>query len=190
MAQSAFERAKEKAARRAVVAAEREAARLEAEGKKRDEANTARRKREAEKRALTEIIGENEPEPVKPTALGVRPQAIPGSALPKRMKDARQNLTEAFDLMGGVPALVRWGRKQPTEFYRIWARLIPKDVADATGALPLEDLLSKLAARSEQSVLEAAAEIGEEVLATAREKVNMEDAASAFAQTEGKRTLQ
>ena len=36
-------------------------------------------------------------------------------------------LTEAFDGLGGVPALVRWGKANPTPFYQCWSRLAPKD---------------------------------------------------------------
>lgn len=95
---------------------------------------------------------------------------------PKVMTAARDNLARAFDLMGGVPALVVWGRSNPTEFYRIWARLIPKESAESTQALPLETLLSKLASREEQSVGQAAWEIGMETLEAAREQVMVEDA--------------
>src|SRR5690606_5545460 len=65
---------------------------------------------------------------------GKRPTAI----------TARENLALAFDLMGGVPALVVWGRRNPTEFYRIWAKLVPTPKDDGAGeALPLETLLQK-----------------------------------------------
>lgn len=127
---------------------------------------------------------------VDPKALGVKQQTIAASKTPKKMADARQSLADAFELMGGVPGLVRWGKRNPTEFYRIWARLIPKEAADATGALPLESLLDKLAARSEQSVLEAAEAIGEEALAAAHDKVSIEDAEAAYRHAEGSGTLQ
>lgn len=98
-----------------------------------------------------------------------------GSASPKLVTKARDNLTAAFDLMGGVPALVVWGRQNPTEFYRIWARLIPKEVAEETQTLPLETLLSKLAEKESLSVAEAAYQIGEETLREAGKKVALED---------------
>lgn len=97
---------------------------------------------------------------------------------------ASDNLTAAFDLMGGVPALVRWGRKNPTEFYRIWARLIPKEAVEPTSTMPLEDLLAQLATRSEKTVAEAAYEIGEATLLAAREEVSLEDAAAALSDRE------
>lgn len=102
---------------------------------------------------------------------------------PKVTTAARDNLSRAFDLMGGVPALVVWGRANPTEFYRIWARLIPKESAESTQALPLETLLSKLASKEELSVGQAAYEIGMETLEAAREQVSIEDAMSSDGKT-------
>ena len=58
---------------------------------------------------------------------------------------AKQALEAAFQGLGGVPALVKWGKSNRTEFYKIWARLIPKDVQHDVGA-GLEDLLAQLAA--------------------------------------------
>jgi hypothetical protein len=37
----------------------------------------------------------------------------------------------AFYGIGGVPALVEWARENPGDFYRLYARLIPADMADA-----------------------------------------------------------
>lgn len=111
--------------------------------------------------------------------------AAGGSASPTAIGKARDSLTAAFDLMGGVPALVRWGRKNPTEFYRIWARLIPKEAVEPTNEMPLEKLLAMLASKSEKTVAEAAYEIGTETLLAARENVSIEDAAEALRQSEG-----
>lgn len=42
---------------------------------------------------------------------------------------------DAFDLIGGVPRLALWAHGHPTEFYKLYARLLPsqatKDVSDA-----------------------------------------------------------
>ena len=35
---------------------------------------------------------------------------------------------EAFERKGGVTALVEWADKEPTEFYKLAAKLIPTDV--------------------------------------------------------------
>jgi len=37
----------------------------------------------------------------------------------------KEALVEAFERMGGVPSLVKWGKKHPGEFYRLWLRLLP-----------------------------------------------------------------
>lgn len=95
---------------------------------------------------------------------------------PKTITAARENLTLAFDLMGGVPALVAWGRKNQTEFYRLWARLIPKESVEVTAQLPLEALLQKLSSRESMSVAEAAYSVGTEALADARVRVIEHDA--------------
>lgn len=119
----------------------------------------------------------------------IRMAAAPTQA-PKKVTLARENLSSAFDLMGGVPGLVRWGKRNPTEFYRIWARLIPKDAVEDSSRMPLEDLLGKLAERSEQSVQQAATEIGEEILSAAGKRVAIEDAAAALRATEDGVTIQ
>jgi hypothetical protein len=98
-----------------------------------------------------------------------------GSKSPRVMDAARDDLARAFDLMGGVPALVVWGRKNPTDFYRIWAKLIPTNVQSQSQSMPLEDLLEKLATRENQPVAQAAREIGEELLEKGRRAAEEED---------------
>lgn len=102
-------------------------------------------------------------------------QSQAASKSPKTVATARENLTKAFDLMGGVPALVAWGRGNPTEFYRMWARLIPRETVEASVSLPLEDLLSKLQGRQGQTVAEAALGVGLEILEESRAKVSTEE---------------
>lgn len=57
---------------------------------------------------------------------------------------AKESLLSAFEKMGGVAGLVKWGKKNPTEFYRIWARLLPKDEAESVRVIGVEDLLRQL----------------------------------------------
>ncbi|HHW4685700.1 MAG TPA: hypothetical protein ACQGQG_10495 [Xylella sp.] len=45
---------------------------------------------------------------------------------------------EAFDHLGGVPALVAWADENKTDFYKLAARLIPTET-HLTGALTLKD---------------------------------------------------
>lgn len=42
-------------------------------------------------------------------------------------------LLEAFEKLGGAPSLVLWGKKNPTEFYKLWAKLLPLEVKNADG---------------------------------------------------------
>ena len=44
-------------------------------------------------------------------------------------------LTEAFDGLGGIPALVEWGKTNPTPFYLCWSRLAPKDAPEGGSGL-------------------------------------------------------
>lgn len=64
-------------------------------------------------------------------------------------------MAQAFERLGGVTGLVTWGKKNPDEFYKLWGRLVPKEVSvGATGSL--EDLLAKLAAPAEgEEILDA-----------------------------------
>jgi hypothetical protein len=50
---------------------------------------------------------------------------------------AKEAFQKAFELTGGPGALAKWGREKPTEFYRLFARLIPLGEGDP-GADPLE----------------------------------------------------
>lgn len=44
---------------------------------------------------------------------------------------AKEAFQLAFKGMGGVPQLVRWAKKNPTEFYKLYSRLIPVEVGGA-----------------------------------------------------------
>ncbi|MCY1392264.1 hypothetical protein D3C76_753420 [compost metagenome] len=68
---------------------------------------------------------------------GGRQKGTPNRAT-KEVKDA---LAEAFVKLGGVPALVRWGRDEPGEFYKLWARMLPHEIKHA---VPQEDPISAL----------------------------------------------
>lgn len=37
-------------------------------------------------------------------------------------------LVEAFDQLGGVTSLVDWAKGNPTEFYKLWAKLAPTEI--------------------------------------------------------------
>lgn len=91
-----------------------------------------RRLREGDKGALV----------VRPRGNGRSGRAIGQHSVQSRQ--AKDNLEEAFLKLGGVAGLVKWGKNNRTEFYKIWARLIPKDVSVNPGQ-GLEDMLSQLA---------------------------------------------
>jgi len=40
----------------------------------------------------------------------------------------KEALEQAFQDIGGVAALSNWGRDNQTEFYKLWAKLLPQEV--------------------------------------------------------------
>lgn len=46
----------------------------------------------------------------------------------KSTKAVKEALQEAFDGLGGVPSLIEWAKSEPTEFYKLWTKLIPTEV--------------------------------------------------------------
>ncbi len=65
---------------------------------------------------------------------------------------AKEAFQLAFEKIGGVDALAGWGTKHPTEFYRLYSRLIP-----LTGDAPLEswaDLLREAEERERRMMQE------------------------------------
>jgi hypothetical protein len=56
----------------------------------------------------------------------------------KTTTQVKQALNEAFEQMGGVPALVEWGQENPTEFYKLWVKILPVQTNDGeTGNAPI-----------------------------------------------------
>ncbi|WP_250470086.1 MULTISPECIES: hypothetical protein [unclassified Caballeronia] len=48
--------------------------------------------------------------------------------LNKTTASVKSALTEAFEQLGGVDALVRWGKSDPAAFYSIWSKMLPAEV--------------------------------------------------------------
>lgn len=48
-------------------------------------------------------------------------------------KDVVQAFQSAFELIGGVPRLALWGHENQTEFYKLYARLLPSQASSALG---------------------------------------------------------
>ena len=46
----------------------------------------------------------------------------------KSTASVKAALSEAFEKRGGVKALLAWAKKEPTEFYKLWAKMLPTDV--------------------------------------------------------------
>lgn len=61
---------------------------------------------------------------------GGRKKGVPN----KKTALVRAILIEAFEKVGGIKALVKWGKANPTDFYNIWVKLLPQQVrAELTG---------------------------------------------------------
>ncbi len=68
----------------------------------------------------------------------------PGPGRPKGSKNkasvaAKQAFQEAFDGVGGVEALQNWAKENPTDFFKLFSKLIPI-TADVTLKKPEEAL--------------------------------------------------
>ena len=64
---------------------------------------------------------------------GGRQKGVPN----KMTACARAAFQSAFDKMGGAKALYEWGEKNPTEFFKLYARLIPVEHTGEGGG-PIE----------------------------------------------------
>lgn len=46
----------------------------------------------------------------------------------KKTSEVKAALAVAFDSLGGVTALTEWAREEPTEFYKLWAKMLPAEL--------------------------------------------------------------
>lgn len=46
----------------------------------------------------------------------------------KMTAKAKEAFAMAFNEVGGIEALIAWAQKNPTEFYKLYAKLIPTDM--------------------------------------------------------------
>lgn len=70
--------------------------------------------------------------------VGNRKPPNAGKGRPKGVKNkvtaaAREAFTLAFEGLGGVKALTAWARGNKTEFFKLYARLIPTEVTGKDG---------------------------------------------------------
>jgi hypothetical protein len=62
----------------------------------------------------------------------------------KTTATVKEALIQAFEQRGGVPSLILWAEDNPTEFYKLWGRMLPQEVnADLNVS---GDLANRLAA--------------------------------------------
>ena len=52
----------------------------------------------------------------------------PAGSLNKSTKAVKEALQEAFEGMGGTESLIEWAKSEPTEFYKLWTKLLPAEV--------------------------------------------------------------
>jgi hypothetical protein len=80
----------------------------------------------------------------KPPSAGIgRKKGIPN----KSTAAVKAALIEAFDKSGGVPALVKFAKSNPVDFYKLWAKLLPTEISGPDGgaiAIEQADALSAL----------------------------------------------
>ena len=78
--------------------------------------------------------------PKPPNAGKGRPKGIPN----RLTKSAREAFQLAFDQMGGGPKLAEWAKKNPTEFYKLYARLIPVEHVGEGGEGPIQTVVKHI----------------------------------------------
>lgn len=54
-----------------------------------------------------------------------RPKGSPN----RTTREVKEALQMAFEGIGGVDALERWAKENPTPFYQLWGKLLPLQVA-------------------------------------------------------------
>lgn len=52
----------------------------------------------------------------------------PKGSLNKVTQSVKAALEEAFERRGGVDALMRWANEEPSDFYSLWGKLLPKNL--------------------------------------------------------------
>jgi hypothetical protein len=67
-------------------------------------------------------------DPLKPGRFTSNNPGRPKGSANRATINVKTALHEAFIGLGGVPALIRWGKRNRSEFYRVWVRIAPIDV--------------------------------------------------------------
>ncbi len=72
------------------------------------------------------------------------PQGRKPGAPNKSTAAAKEALSMAFDGIGGVPRLTQWAEEQPTEFFKLWSKLLPAEIkADLSGDMNLRVIVQR-----------------------------------------------
>ncbi len=77
------------------------------------------------------------PRPKPPNAGKGRPKGSKN----KVTKNAREAFQRAFDESGGFTALTAWAKANQTEFYKLYARLIPVEHVGEGGEGPIQTIV-------------------------------------------------
>ncbi len=73
-------------------------------------------------------------------AAGNRGKGRKAGQVNKTTKAVKEALQEAFEGLGGVSSLTAWAKNEPTEFYKLWAKLLPTEVkakVETIGDIPI-----------------------------------------------------
>lgn len=67
----------------------------------------------------------------------------------KSTASVKAALLEAFEKRGGVEALLAWSEADPTEFYRLWSKILPQEL---TATVTIDDKLADGVAKAWERV--------------------------------------
>jgi hypothetical protein len=61
------------------------------------------------------------------------PAGKPKGTRNKLSATAKENIAAVFEEMGGVEGMLKWAKRNQTEFYKIYPRLLPLEVSGEDG---------------------------------------------------------
>lgn len=86
----------------------------------------------------SKVVTNGAPRIKPPNAGKGRKKGVPN----KTTASVKEALVLANEGLGGVPALIEWAKENRTEFYKLWGRMLPLDVAHSASE-SLEQLLAQ-----------------------------------------------
>ena len=69
---------------------------------------------------------------------------------PNKITKIREQFGEAFERMGGLDALVEWGKNNRTSFYNMYARMVEKEIKTTVKGETHEDFIKMIMAKEQQ----------------------------------------